>query len=209
MRVVRRNQTRTIPWTNGRGIAHQVIAHPASAGMEGFVWRISLGEGLEDYAIAPFMGVDRSLLLMEGRGVMIDFGGGTITLDQSAPPVAFPGEAPATGWLIDGPSVLMNVMTRRGMALQWVEVIDVMDTASLPPRCLAVVCRDGQINLGSETLYPCDTALLPAGQPAPPLGGRGQIVAVRVEVLDSTAVLDDDPTGPADRGLQINAPLSR
>lgn len=209
MRIVRRNQTRVIPWSNGRGVAHQVIAHPPSAGLEGFIWRISLGEGLTDTAIAPFVGVDRTLLLMEGRGVMLDFGGGTITLDHRTLPVAFPGEAPATGWLIDGPSVLLNVMTRRGMALQWVEVIDVEGTAGLPPGCFAVVCRVGQITLGAETLFPCDTALLPMGQPAPPLGGRGQVVAVRVEVLDSSVVLDDYRSGPADHSIQINAPPTR
>lgn len=206
MRIVRRDEARVVPWRNGGGVTHEIVAVPEGAGFDDFVWRLSRAEVAADGPFSPFPGVDRTLTLTAGRGMTLDFGAGSVAIDPLSPPLAFPGEAPVTGWLTAGPVEDFNVMTRRCAAAHRVVVLDVPGPP-LPEGCCAVLCRDGAVTLGAARLAPGDCALLaPAGEGVSP-GGSGRIVAVCIEIVDAGRAANDDPhwarpttAPPAERG---------
>ncbi|AXC51063.1 HutD family protein [Paracoccus suum] len=181
---------RSMPWRNGGGITHEIAAGPEGASLDGFDWRLSMAEVASDGPFSVFAGVDRTLTLLAGDGISLDFGGGDVSLRPGSDPLAFPGEAPVTGRLHAGPILDLNVMTRRGAARHAVAVLPV--GAPLPPDCIAIVCRSGQVRIGAETLAPGDCALLyadPDTTNAPSTiltAGSGEIVAVSLWGMDDS-----------------------
>lgn len=102
------------PWKNGGGVTRELAIAPAGAGLDDFDWRISCAQVASGGAFSPFPGVDRSLALLEGAGLRLDFGGGeTHTLTVDSAPLVFGGDQPVSAALLDGPVGDFNVMTRR------------------------------------------------------------------------------------------------
>ena len=61
-----------------------------------------------------FAGIDRTLALVDGGGVLLDFGGERFVLGENDPLIEFPGEAAVHATVTDGVTTDFNVMTRRG-----------------------------------------------------------------------------------------------
>ncbi|MCX5517871.1 HutD family protein [Kaistia defluvii] len=116
-RLLRRSDHRRMPWKNGGGETIEIAVGPDGAGLDDFDWRVSLARVERDGPFSVFPGIDRTLSIVEGRGIALAFGGGrTVTLTGGDAPFAFPGDVAVEGRLIDGPLVDLNVMTRRGTA---------------------------------------------------------------------------------------------
>ena len=160
-----------MPWKNGGGVTHQIAAHPAGSGLEDFDWRISMAEVASAGPFSPFSGVDRTLTLLEGAGIVLDLAGAELRLDPGAPPLAFPGEAPVIARPVAGPILDLNVMTRRGRCQHAV----LTAPGILPAGTAAVVAR-GPGRVGAHDL-PQGATLLGdlAGQPA-----SGDLLAVLI-----------------------------
>lgn len=183
MKIVRRDEGRVSRRKNLAGITYEIAAHPEGASYEDFIWRMSRAEIDDNAALLAFPGVDRTLVLVEGRGVALDFGDGTVILGADSGPLSFPGEAPVVAWLNAGKVCEFNVMTRRGEATHWMRAFDVPGRP-LPEGCSAVMCRHGTVTLAGETLEPGDCALLAPGECAEVPGGAGRIIAVGIEIMD-------------------------
>jgi environmental stress-induced protein Ves len=107
---------RIMPWKNGGGTTTEIFVHPAGAGIEGsrFIWRLSIATVGADGPFSAFPGYDRTIMLIEGRGMALDFGpNGTTRLDRPFEPFDFKGEWPAEARLIDGPCRDFNIMVDR------------------------------------------------------------------------------------------------
>ena len=102
------------PWKNGGGTTAEVAVHPPGAGFEDFDWRISMADVAADGPFSTFLGIDRTLVLIEGRAVDLRVEGTERRLDADSPILAFPGEAATSARLVEGPVRDLNVMTRRG-----------------------------------------------------------------------------------------------
>jgi len=102
------------PWKNGGGETRELAVAPPGAGLDDFDWRISCARVASGGPFSAFPGVDRSLLVLEGGGLRLDFADGQpLTLDVAAAPLQFAGERTVSAALLDGPVVDFNVMTRR------------------------------------------------------------------------------------------------
>lgn len=107
---------RAMPWKNGGGTTTELLVHPAGAGVGGarFIWRLSIARVGADGPFSAFPGYDRTIMLIEGRGMTLDFGpAGATRLDRAFEPFDFKGEWPAEARLIDGPCRDFNVMVDR------------------------------------------------------------------------------------------------
>lgn len=107
---------RTMPWKNGGGTTTELLVHPAGASIGGsrFIWRLSIATVGANGPFSPFPGYDRTIMLIEGRGMTLDFGPNGVTrLDRVFEPFEFKGEWPADARLIDGPCQDFNVMVDR------------------------------------------------------------------------------------------------
>jgi environmental stress-induced protein Ves len=147
---------RAMPWKNGLGITHE-IALERSAEEEQFgtfVWRLSMAEVGTSAPFSRFPGCDRTILLLDGQGMMLDSGSdGRHLLDQKFRPYSFGGEWQTEGTLIDGPCLDFNIMVDRSRARADVSVKTLSCTPqplSLRGNLLAVFALAGTVQLRTE-----------------------------------------------------------
>ena len=115
MHVIRSSDQRAMPWKNGGGVTYEVaIFPPAAASFEDFDWRISMARVDSDGPFSLFAGIDRSLALMQGDGLVLTRDGAEVEIGAATPVVSFAGEWRVTARLAHGPITDLNVMTRRG-----------------------------------------------------------------------------------------------
>src|SRR5450830_1793080 len=60
------------PWKNGGGSTTEIAVEPPGATLHSFEWRLSLASIAHDGPFSHFPGVDRSLALLDGPGLMLD-----------------------------------------------------------------------------------------------------------------------------------------
>lgn len=102
------------PWKNGGGSTTAIAIAPAGASVDKFDWRISLATIAANGPFSAFPGIDRSLALVDGAGVVLDIGDdGRFVLSEDDPVLEFAGEARVSATLTLGPTTDFNVMTRR------------------------------------------------------------------------------------------------
>lgn len=115
MRIIRREDYRRMPWKNGQGMTEEILCFPVGSDAERFDWRLSIAHVGTDGPFSLFPGVDRTIALLEGKGLLLDLPEDrTVTLSGTSVPFSFPGEWPVAGRNLDGPTIDLNVMTRRG-----------------------------------------------------------------------------------------------
>jgi hypothetical protein len=115
MRILRAAGYRVMPWKNGGGTTTEIAISPDSAGLDDFDWRVSMARVEAGGPFSSFAGIDRTLSVLEGEGIVLDIAGQPpARLTTASAPLAFPGDVPTSAALIGGPITDLNVMTRRG-----------------------------------------------------------------------------------------------
>jgi len=114
-RILRAADQIATPWKNGGGVTVEIAAAPPGAGLDAFDWRISRATVAADGPFSAFPGIDRTLTVLDGDGLLLAVGEAQpVLLAADGDPFAFPGDVPAHGQLVGGAVVDLNVMTRRG-----------------------------------------------------------------------------------------------
>lgn len=119
--ILRAATLRPVPWKNGGGVTTEYAVHPVGAGFDDFDWRISRANVASDGPFSRFPGIDRTLTVLSGAGIVLYFADRAVRLTPRDPPFTFPGDVAVTGTLIDGPIDDLNIMTRRG---RWQHRVD-------------------------------------------------------------------------------------
>src|SRR5687768_17689052 len=119
---LRRADYRRMRWKNDLGWTSEIALYPPGADFASatFDWRLSLAEIEADSAFSPLPGVDRTIALLEGNGMLLFEGPTETVLERRGQLHAFAGEAEAHCRLISGACRDFNVMTRRGAVAQQV-----------------------------------------------------------------------------------------
>lgn len=123
------------PWKNGGGVTREIACWPQGAGMNDFLWRLSIATVAASGPFSAFPGIDRVITLLDGPGVQLTSDDGAIAhrLDQPLAPFAFPGEASIHGAVLGEASSDFNVMTRRADIRAQVDVLRDPSTIALAP----------------------------------------------------------------------------
>jgi environmental stress-induced protein Ves len=104
-----------MPWKNGGGETVEIARFPDNASIDTFEWRISRARVAARGSFSLFPGVDRTLAVMDGAGIILTFAGRqTVTLDRESSPYTFPGDCAVDAELINGAIYDLNAMSRRG-----------------------------------------------------------------------------------------------
>ncbi|HXH02033.1 MAG TPA: HutD family protein, partial [Candidatus Competibacteraceae bacterium] len=116
---------RVMPWKNGQGSTTEIAVHPPGAGLDEFTWRLSIAEIGQDGPFSAFPGVDRTILLLVGAGMVLEFDEAPahVLLERRFVHFSFRGEWHTQCRLLDGPVRDVNVMTVRARARHRVEVL--------------------------------------------------------------------------------------
>ncbi len=147
MKWLKQSERSASPWKNAGGVTWQVAIEPSGAGLDDFDWRISMAEVSRDGRFSRFDGVDRTLLLLEGRSLTLEFPTRRVVLERGSAAVAFAGEVPVSA-SPDGRVLDFGVMSRRGRFCQRVERL-VLNAA------VSSSCREGVwlvVNVGAGTV---------------------------------------------------------
>jgi len=130
MIVLREKGYVTVPWKNGGGSTREICRVPATGAK--FDWRLSLATIDRPGPFSSFEGYARTLVLVRGAGVDLDFGlHGAIRLAAPGQLAAFDGAWETTSSLLDGPSTDLNLIvatqridvTARVVAINTTEII--------------------------------------------------------------------------------------
>ena len=143
------------PWKNGGGVTREVAAFPPGAGMDSFLWRVSIADVASDGPFSNFPGIDRTLTILTGAGIALDMGGDLLRL-LPGNPVSFPGDQPAAATLLNGPVTDLNVMTRRGKVAHSVTALTAAQTLSTEEGVLVWISGKGRV--GGTAMNPLDAA---------------------------------------------------
>jgi hypothetical protein len=102
------------PWKNGGGSTTEIAIAPPGAALDAFEWRISLATIAASGPFSAFPGIDRTLALVGGPGVVLEIGDeGRFVLSEDEPIVEFAGESQVVATVGAGATTDFNVMTRR------------------------------------------------------------------------------------------------
>jgi hypothetical protein len=108
-------------WKNGGGIPTELAVHPASGRP---LWRASIAEVALDGPFSDYAGYERTIMLMEGRGMVLAFDrADPARIDAPFVPFTFDGAWRCDCTLIAGPVRDMNLMVDRETARGTIEVV--------------------------------------------------------------------------------------
>ncbi|TPI13945.1 HutD family protein [Mesorhizobium sp. B4-1-3] len=180
MRILRAAGYRVMPWKNGGGTTTEIAISPDGAGLDDFDWRVSMARVETSGPFSSFAGIDRTLSVLEGEGIVLDIAGRPpepLTADSA--PLAFPGDVPTGAALIGGPITDLNVMTRRGRMAHEVERRPFSGESRIAPRAdttlvLAVGTGATLLTDDRSSLGPLDTLILDRGSAELRLQPKGE-----------------------------------
>ena len=168
------------PWKNGLGRTRELAVHPHGAGMDDFLWRVSVAEVESAAPFSAFPGIDRVIALLDGDGFTMALDDGCVhALTTPCAPFAFPGELGVQVALAGGPSRDFNLMLRRDRARGSIEAWHTAGVRQADASIVLVYCARGRIDTGEGELR--------AGEAWRPGGGAlglhedALALAVRVE----------------------------
>jgi environmental stress-induced protein Ves len=166
MRIIRARDCKITPWKNGGGSTTEIAIGPAGASLDSFDWRVSMARVASDGPFSDFAGIDRTLAVVKGSGLVLTIGKDTpVTLSTGADPVRFPGDTPTSARLTAGEITDLNVMTRRGRFSHRLQRISTSVTCDFVEDDIAIVLSlDGTTTVicgrDSVTLDHGDAALV-------------------------------------------------
>jgi environmental stress-induced protein Ves len=166
MRIIRAGEGKTTPWKNGGGSTTEIAIGPDGASLDDFDWRVSMARVASDGPFSDFAGIDRTLAVVRGNGLVLTIGeNAPVTLSSGSDPVSFPGDTLTSARLTAGEITDLNVMTRRGRFRNRLLRVDTSTSCEFGDDDIAMVLSfDGTttINFGqhSTTLDDADAALV-------------------------------------------------
>jgi len=151
MPVLRACDHRVMPWKNGGGTTTEIAVSPDGAGLDDFDWRVSMARVETDGPFSMFPGIDRTLSILEGEGMILNVSGRIpFGLTRASEPLPFPADVPTRAGLIAGPISDLNVMSRRGRVAHSVERLAAAGTVELAAGAdtMLVLCHKGKVRVG-------------------------------------------------------------
>lgn len=164
MKILRQEDYKVMPWKNGGGITTEIWASPQGSGLGAtpFDWRVSIADVATDGPFSKFAGYDRSIMLLDGKGMHLDIEEhGPIDLSLHRP-ATFSGDWTVAGRLVDGPVRDFNLMVARRFGRGSLSCQRL--TAPLPligdGSMRLVHAIDGALSLGGHIIGDGETAVL-------------------------------------------------
>jgi environmental stress-induced protein Ves len=155
MSIIRLRECPAIPWKNGMGRTRELVVHPAGAGMDDFIWRVSVAEVDSAAPFSTFAGIDRSIALLEGAGFTMHLDDGrTHALTTPLTPFDFPGEAQVNVTLHGGPTRDFNLMLRRAQVHGELVVWDEPGRQVVDDAVALIYCAKGHVDTSEGRLQP-------------------------------------------------------
>ena len=165
MRILRAGEYRSMPWKNGGGVTTEIAVSPTDAGLDNFDWRVSMARVESSGPFSQFAGIDRTLAVLEGEGIVLEIAGYPPTsINRATALFSFPADVQTSAALIGGPITDLNVMTRRSRMMHSVERLVISAPVEIPTEAgtTLILCLNGEVIVPAAEpvrLGPLDTLL--------------------------------------------------
>ncbi|AZO42783.1 MULTISPECIES: HutD family protein [unclassified Mesorhizobium] len=165
MRILRAAEYRSMPWKNGGGVTTEIAVSPTGAGLDDFGWRVSMARVESSGPFSQFAGIDRTLAVLEGEGIVLEIAGYPPTsINRATAPFSFPADVQTSAALIGGPITDLNVMTRRSRMTHSVERLVISAPVEIRTEAgtTLILCLNGEVIVPAAEpvrLGPLDTLL--------------------------------------------------
>jgi len=165
--IVRKSSFKTTPWKNGGGTTHEALRVPAQG--DAFRWRVSVAEVEASGPFSDFSGYWRSMTLLRGAGLRLQFADGTETaLNVVGDLAQFDGALATHCDLLGGPCTDLNLIVSKAVTDLQVRVPVLQQPLTVHSQAaelLVVFAVLGSVGLQgpggqTETLSPWDLAVL-------------------------------------------------
>lgn len=134
MKIARRAGHKRMAWKNGQGLTEEVAAFPAGSDTDSFDWRLSIAHVGADGPFSVFAGIDRTIALLDGAGLALDLPEGkAVELKPGGSPFSFSGDWEISSRNLGGPTVDLNIMTRRGRCAHEMRRLTLAPAETFPP----------------------------------------------------------------------------
>ncbi len=134
MKIARRAGHKRMAWKNGQGLTEEVAAFPAGSDTDSFDWRLSIAHVGADGPFSVFAGIDRTIALLDGPGLALDLPEEkTVELKPGSSPFSFSGDWEISSRNLGGPTVDLNIMTRRGRCTHEMRRLTLAPAETFPP----------------------------------------------------------------------------
>jgi uncharacterized protein len=157
--ILRDSARRRVPWLNGGGWTTEIIAWPNRDSWE---WRLSVADVDTAGPFSEFPGVDRTIAMLHGNGMILTMDGTENRIDRPLVPFTFSGDYKTTCALIDGPVQDLNLMVRRQAEPKRLDFVNVEESIELFDFELALVIQ-GTARVDGVLLDPLDAVFPLAG----------------------------------------------
>lgn len=200
--VVRYAELAEVPWSNGLGVTREVARNDDGSGNAAFLWRISIARIDGDAPFSALPGVDRSLMALGKDGFTLVVGDADPRHLALHEIVRFKGEDDVRPVGITGPSLDLNLMTRRDKASGTMALCTVTREATLRVRqgdTAAAILLDGALTVEigrhqQRLLQPFDAAIATGEH----MLLRGTATIALIRVTEDGEVRPEEIATPAD-----------
>ncbi len=114
MELLRFDNLVAVPWRNGGGLTRELAIHLDGEIHPEFLWRVSMATVAGPGPFSRFDGIDRTIAVLQGEGIVLASGEGETVLRRNSAPYSFAGETLIDASVVSGETTDLNVMTRRG-----------------------------------------------------------------------------------------------
>lgn len=145
---------RSMPWRNGLGHTIELLTEYLPQSSD-FAWRLSMADVVNDGLFSDFSGYDRTLLLLQGRGLTLDHSKGDCDeLVDHLQSAHFKGDEQTHATLHNGPIKDFNIMSKRDHCLTTVNTLKNASEEELNicGDILLIYAPDEAISIKSDTL---------------------------------------------------------
>jgi uncharacterized protein len=147
-------------WRNGGGLTRTVAASHIGNELQ---WRVSAADITQDGPFSEFPGMDRSAVLLQGEGLVLQGLDQPLRFEQVGAWASFPGEArlqaQLQGRLGARPARLWNVMVRRGRLRAEVQVCREPQQTLAACTCGVLLVVSGRVQVGGGVAAPVSLGL--------------------------------------------------
>lgn len=187
-----------MPWKNGAGSTTQIVIEPSGANLdEPFLWRVSSAKIEASGPFSSFPGYLRSLVLLEGAGLLLDMEGDNgktrQRLKSIRQPVVFSGDDTVYATLIQGPCLDFGVISdpsRVRVVLQVLALGAESTSLTLAPSTLLFAPGGAvQVDPPGVQLGPMESLYFTGACDAAKALGEGAVLDLRASANDALLVL--------------------
>lgn len=179
-----------VRWRNGGGVTREIAVSTGADDPFDLLWRVSAATVAGAGPFSRFEGIDRTIAVITGNGLVLVTCDDRVTLTMDSAPYAFVGETAIDAHNVDGSTIDLNIMTRRGRFVHAIKRIRSVAPVTITSRqdvTILFFCDEAEISAAgtNTTAHKGDALLDIAKGDVVRLSAKAQVDAYLIEITQA------------------------